>query len=182
MVFLYRVEELKIRIAEHQLCARLSCLPSVQSPNSPPERVSDPPPPALASWLGFLLKHAQLRYQSVQAPALAPLNVDGRLLAVLALLGAEGPALQARLAERLQVDRTTMVALVDRLEETGLVERHRDPADRRGYHVKITATGSTTLEHALDAVQTVERQFLSALSKPEQRQFRALLAKVALEP
>ena len=151
-------------------------------PNPPPQRVSDTPPAALASRLGFLLKHAQLRYQSLQAPALAPLDLDGRLLAVLALLGADGPALQARLAERLQVDRTTMVALVDRLEQAGLVERHRDPTDRRGYHVNITTTGSTTLQHALDTIQTVERHFLSALSKPEQHQFRALLAKVAVEP
>ena len=104
----------------------------------------------------------------IQAPALAPLALDGRLLAVLALVGAEGPALQARLAERLQVDRTTMVALVDRLEQAGLVERHRDSADRRGYHVNITTTGSTALKQALGAVQTVERDFLSALSKPEQ--------------
>jgi DNA-binding MarR family transcriptional regulator len=157
-------------------------VPTSQLRNHPPERVSETPPGALASALGFLLKHAQLRYQSLQAPALAPLDLDGRLLAVLVILGAEGPALQARLAERLQVDRTTMVALVDRLEQAGLVERHRDPTDRRGYHVNITTTGSTALQHALDAVQTVERDFLSALSKPEQRQFRALLAKVALEP
>lgn len=160
----------------------LACLPSSQLRNSSPARVSETPPSALASRLGFLLKHAQLRYQAIQAPALAPLDLDGRLLAALALVGAEGPALQARLAERLQVDRTTMVALVDRLEQTGLVERHRDPTDRRGYHVNITTTGSTTLQHALDAVQTVERDFLSALSKPEQHQFRALLARVAHEP
>ncbi|HYZ82692.1 MAG TPA: MarR family transcriptional regulator [Solirubrobacteraceae bacterium] len=149
---------------------------------SPPEGASETPPNALASRLGFLLKHAQLRYQSIQASALAPFDLDGRLLAVLTLVGAEGPALQARLAERLQVDRTTMVALVDRLEQAGLVERHRDPTDRRGYHVNITTTGSRALNQALDAVETVERDFLGALSMPEQQQFRALLAKVALDP
>lgn len=160
----------------------LRCPLSSEPRNSTPARVGEPPPNALASRLGFLLKHAQLRYQSVQAPALAPLNLDGRLLAVLTLVGAEGPALQARLAERLQVDRTTMVALVDRLEQAGLLERHRDPTDRRGYHVNITTTGTTALKQALDAVETVERDFLGALSKAEQHQFRALLARVALEP
>jgi hypothetical protein len=39
-----------------------------------------------------------------------------------------------------------------------------------------------TLQQALDPVQTVESDLLSALSKSEQRQFRALLAKVALDP
>lgn len=160
----------------------LTYLPSSQLRTPPPERASEPPPNALANRLGFLLKHAQLRYQAIQAHALTPLDLDGRLLAVLALVGAEGPALQARLAERLQVDRTTMVALVDRLEQAGLVERHRDATDRRGYHVSITTTGSTVLNQALDTIQTVERDFLSALSQPQQNQFRALLAKVALDP
>ena len=157
-------------------------MPSSRLRTFPPEGARETPPNALASRLGFLLKHAQLRYQSIQAPALAPLDIDGRLLAVLTLVGAEGPALQARLAERLQVDRTTMVALVDRLEQAGLVERHRDPTDRRGYHVNITTTGSRALKQALDAVQSVERDFLGALSTSEQHQFRALLAKVAVDP
>ena len=157
-------------------------LSSSRLSTSPPAGASETPPHALASRLGFLLKHAQLRYQSIQAPALAPFDLDGRLLAVLTLVGAEGPALQARLAQRLQVDRTTMVALVDRLEQAGLVERHRDPTDRRGYHVNITTPGSRALNQALDAVKTVERDFLGALSTAEQHQFRALLAKVALDP
>lgn len=173
--------KLIISVADDQRSATLPYLPSSQCRNSTAERVSETPPNALSSRLGFLLKHAQLRYQSIQAPALSPLNLDGRQLAVLTLVGAEGPALQARLAERLQVDRTTMVALIDRLEQAGLLERHRDPTDRRGYHVNITTTGSTALQQALDAVQAVERDFLGALSKPEQHQFRALLARVALE-
>lgn len=156
-------------------------VPSSEVRTPPPKRVSEAPPIALATRLGFLLKHAQLRYHASQDPALAQLDLDGRLLAVLVVLGAEGPALQARLSERLQVDRTTMVALVDRLEHAGLVERHRDPRDRRGQNVRITATGSRTLERALDAVETAEDDFLAPLSDQEQRQFRALLAKLALE-
>jgi len=47
---------------------------------------------------------------------------------VLTLIESEGPASQQRLADRVGVDRTTMVALVDALEEKGLVNRLRDPA------------------------------------------------------
>jgi DNA-binding MarR family transcriptional regulator len=132
--------------------------------------------------MGFLLKHAQVRYQSIQQPALAPFDLDGRLLAVLALIDEEGPALQARLSERLRVDRTTMVALIDALARTGLVERQHDPNDRRGHQVNFTPAGGKVVGRALAAAEAAERAFLSPLTREEQRQFRALLARLALEP
>src|SRR5207248_1737728 len=110
------------------------------------ESAQEEAPAALTERLGYLLKHAYHRYQASQGPALEPLELDGRLLAVLTLLDAEGPALQQRLSERLQVDRTTMVALVDALEDRGFVTRQRDPADRRGQRVGATTKGATALE------------------------------------
>lgn len=139
---------------------------------------AETPPPALAERLGFLLKHAYVRYQSSQGPALAPLELDGRLLAVLMLVDAEGPALQQRLSERLQVDRTTMVALVDALERGGLVQRRRDPDDRRGQRVSLTTKGAKVLGRAERAVGVAEQEFLEGLSKREQREFRRLLSKL----
>lgn len=133
------------------------------------------PPPALAERLGYLLKHAYLGYQSSQGKALAPLELDGRLLAVLTLLDAEGPALQQRLSERLQVDRTTMVALIDALERAGLVRRQRDPDDRRGQRVSTTTKGAKVLGRAHRAVRVAEQEFLDGLSDAEQLEFRRLL-------
>ncbi|HYB25115.1 MAG TPA: MarR family transcriptional regulator [Solirubrobacteraceae bacterium] len=133
--------------------------------------------PEVGESLGYLLKHAQQRYQTIQRPALAAFGLDGRLLAVLVVVGREGPALQQRLAERLGVDRTTMVALIDALELSQLVKRRRDPADRRGQLVLLTAKGTKLLPRALEAVAGVEDDFLAGLSSPEQREFRRLLAK-----
>jgi DNA-binding MarR family transcriptional regulator len=137
-------------------------------------------PPDLASRLGYLLKHAQLRFQSLQHPALAPLNITGRLLAVLVLIGDEGPALQQRLSARLGVDRTTMVALVDALETGGLVARRRDTADRRGHLVGLTSAGQTVLDRGLRASDDVERSFLAPLSADERVTFRRLLSKLVI--
>lgn len=91
-------------------------------PRSQPASAPPAAPLALATRLGYLLKHAQLRYQSLQYPALNPMGLDGRLLAVLVLVAGEGPALQQRISARLKVDRTTMVGLIDALEERGFVE------------------------------------------------------------
>ncbi len=118
--------------------------------------------------------------KSIQLPALGPLELDGRLLAVLTVVDAEGPSLQQRLSERLGVDRTTMVALVDALEQSGCVDRRRDPIDRRGYQVSITTKGAKLLDKATNAILAVERDFLASLTAQEQRQFRTLLRKVVL--
>ena len=67
------------------------------------------------------LRRAQLRLAEAGAAALAPSDLDGRELAVLAVLAAEYPLSQLEAAGRLGIDRTTMVALVDDLERKGLV-------------------------------------------------------------
>lgn len=152
------------------------------APKRVPKRVPEQAPPAaLADRLGFLLKHAYENYQSIQRRAIAPLELDGRRLAVLILVDAEGPALQQRLAERLGVDRTTMVSLVDELEASELLRRRRDPDDRRGYQVGVTPKGAQVLAKATEAIRGVEREFLGSLSAPEQRQLRTLLRAVALD-
>jgi DNA-binding MarR family transcriptional regulator len=156
-------------------------VPVVQQTGSDRSPSPAGPPAALAHRLGYLLKHAYLRYQAIQGPALAPVGLDGRLLAVLTLVDAEGPMLQQRLAERLQVDRTSMVGLVDVLEKGRLVERRRDAGDRRGQHVGITRKGKTVLVRAHEAVIGVEGEFLKRLSATERDQLRKLLDKVAVE-
>ncbi|MGW2721725.1 MarR family winged helix-turn-helix transcriptional regulator [Streptomyces sp. NPDC001492] len=130
---------------------------------------------ALASRLGYLLKHVQLRLAEASTPALAPFGIDGRELAVLAVLAAEYPLSQLEAAGRLGVDRTTMVALVDALEEKGLVERHRSSQDRRKNTVQLTPTGQDTLRKAEHAREEMERQFLAPLSPSDANQLvRAL--------
>jgi DNA-binding MarR family transcriptional regulator len=125
------------------------------------------PPEALSSRLGYLLKHAQLRLTDAAAEALAPFGIDGRELAVMVVLAAEYPLSQLEAAGRLGVDRTTMVALVDRLEDKGLVERRRSPEDRRKNIVELTAAGQDCLRQGERARAKAESQFLAPLGEAE---------------
>ncbi|MFD8418975.1 MarR family winged helix-turn-helix transcriptional regulator [Streptomyces sp. NPDC059466] len=139
-----------------------------QPPGSPKSSVppaSPPPQVLLESRLGYLLKHAQQRLTRASAEALAPFGVDGHELAVLAVLAAEYPLSQVEVAGRLGVDRTTMVALVDGLEDHGLVERRRSPQDRRKNIVELTAVGRDCLRRAELARQETERRFLAPLGE-----------------
>lgn len=119
---------------------------------------------ALASRLGYLLKHAYLELTEASAEALAPFGIDGRQLAVLAVLATHERLSQLEAAGRLGVDRTTMVALVDTLEGKGLVVRRRSPQDRRRNIVELTPAGQECLHDAELARQEMERRFLAPLS------------------
>ncbi|WP_377269859.1 MarR family winged helix-turn-helix transcriptional regulator [Peterkaempfera sp. SMS 1(5)a] len=131
------------------------------------ERDAEP----LASRLGYLLKHAQLKLNQAGGRALAPFGVDGHELAVLVVLTTGEPLSQVEAARQLGVDRTTMVALVDGLEERGLVERHRSPQDRRRNIVELTETGRSCLRQAEQARLEVERRFLAPLGEAEADRF-----------
>src|SRR5580693_3264338 len=86
--------------------------------------------------LGYLLKHAQLRFFELGAVALAPFGINGREAAVLRAIDPDRPV---------NVDCTTMVALIDELQLTGLVERRQDPDDRRKNVVELTDAGRGTV-------------------------------------
>ena len=75
--------------------------------------------PAVTWRLGYLFKHAQLRLAELAEPRYAPLGITGRQLALLTLFGDGPPLSQQDGAVRLGIDRTTMVALVDELEDEG---------------------------------------------------------------
>src|SRR5215469_6080326 len=120
-------------------------------------------PDALANRLGYLLKYAQQALATAAVPALVPFGIDGRELAVLAVLGAGAALSQQEAAHQLGIDRTTMVAMVDVLEEKGLVRRWRSPRDRRKNIVELTPAGRTCLTGASRARDLVERDFLAPL-------------------
>jgi DNA-binding MarR family transcriptional regulator len=143
------------------------------------DTMSDGLPDALASRLGYLLKHAQQRLAQAAAPVMAPFGIDGRELAVLTVLAAQTPMSQQEAAEELGVDRTTMVALIDALEAKDLVERHRSPHDRRRNIVELTPAGQECLRGAARARDEVEREFLAPLGDTLSRHFVGALQILA---
>jgi DNA-binding MarR family transcriptional regulator len=137
------------------------------------------PLPALASRLGYLLKHAQHRLAEFTSAAMAPYGVTGRESAVLTAIDSQVPVSQQDVALRLGVDRTTMVALIDDLEGKGLVQRRKDPDDRRKNVVQLTDLGRATLRDASRAGTDAERRFLSALSDDQAARLVEALRAVA---
>ena len=98
---------------------------------------------------------------------------------MLLLLQSREPESQQQAATRLQVDRTTMVGMLDALEAKGLVARQAAGEDRRRNVVVLTEAGHQTLDTAVRASDEAERRLLDGLGDAEQTQLRALLARVA---
>jgi DNA-binding MarR family transcriptional regulator len=138
--------------------------------------------PELGRRLGYLFKHAQLRMAELSDEALAPYGIKGRDLAVLLVLAGREPSSQQQAAQRLGIDRTTMVALLDELQAKGLVSRHPAEEDRRRNVVELTEAGHDTFRRAQAATDEAEREFLAPLSARAAQQLRDSLRTIVIQP
>lgn len=136
------------------------------------------PPVALARNTGFLMsKVSQLAREGFER-ALEPMGLKARHYGILAALAGEGPHAQRDLGENLAIDRTTMVGLVDELEGLGLVERRRDPGDRRRYDLALTDSGKRTISEAETVAVRVQEAVLSPLDDVERHRLHEMLTSV----
>ena len=110
-------------------------------------------PAALARRLGFVLVRASAGMTRLGVETLAPLGIDGRHYGVLAVLREFGPVSQQALADVLAVDRSTMVAFVDELEDKGYVRRGPHPSDRRAYAIELTNAGADVQGKAAELLE-----------------------------
>jgi len=128
--------------------------------------------------LAYIFKRLHLDLHELHEQVLAPFGISAGELAVLMLIDEREPESQQQVAERLGVDRTTMVSLIDALETGGLVARRPDPRDRRRNVIELTQAGAETLRRATDASDEAERRLLTALTQAEAAQLRTLLGRV----
>jgi DNA-binding MarR family transcriptional regulator len=128
--------------------------------------------------LGYLFKHAGMLMSELNDAVLAPFDIEPRELGILIVIDSYEPASQQQVAERIGIDRTTMVAMLDTLEAKGLLSRRPSAEDRRRNVVELTPAGHDTLSRAVAASDTAEAELLAPLSPEEAAQLRDLLARV----
>jgi DNA-binding MarR family transcriptional regulator len=126
---------------------------------------------------GLLLTRLGGLMTEVADEALAEVDLAGREYAILAILVDDGPESQLELAQMLGKAPALVVSAIDRLEDTGLVERTRDPSDRRRSHVKVTRKGTKALARADVIADRVVANTLRGLDDSELAELARLLEK-----
>ena len=139
-------------------------------PRLPEELVASPT--FLLKRLGFNAKERSLK--AYEQTGLHPYHHG-----ILTVLGERSLETQGAIADALGYDRGQLVGLLDELEERGLVERRRDPDDRRRHIVRITPDGEKTLRRLRAVSKQIEDEFLSPLNDEERASLHALLYRLA---
>jgi DNA-binding MarR family transcriptional regulator len=142
-------------------------------------RFDRPPPEPLASAPGFLLSWNGRRTATVFARALESLGLRPPHFGVMRLIEAEPGLTQQDLAERSLIDPSSMVAVVDELEELGYAERRTHPGDRRKHALHLTTEGKRMLKRAQTVAMETTKEILAPLSADEVNELRRLLRKLA---
>src|SRR5439155_25873430 len=128
-------------------------------------RYEQPPPEPLASALGFLLSWNGKRMAHEFAAGLEPLSLRPHHFGVMSLIAAEPGCAQQELVDRAMIDPSSMVRVIDELEDMGLAERRVDPADRRRRAVHLSQQGERKLERAREVAITTAQEVLAPLDE-----------------
>lgn len=127
---------------------------------------------------GFLLKRLGFGFKEKAMDAFEPTGLNPQHHAVMSLLEEGSCRQQGTLADRLGYDRSVMVGLLDDLEERGLIERKRDPEDRRRHLVTLTPAGKEALGELRAILESVEKKFFAPLDAAERRTLHELLLQL----
>ncbi len=130
------------------------------------------------STLAFLLSQVGIHASRQFAERIAEVDLNPPLFRVLNLVdAAEGQSQQA-IGAAIQVPASRMVALVDELEQRGLVERRPDPGDRRVRALYLTRKGRSSLARGREIAEAHEEELTRGMSETDRARLTKLLQKM----
>lgn len=135
-------------------------------------------PTRLRSLPSWLLSQTAMQAQRLGTDRLAAAGAYRYHYSLLSALEEFGPASQAALGRRCGIDRSDMVAMVNELTGSKLVERSADASDRRRNVITITPVGRRLLRKLDALVAEIQDELLAPLSARERKQLASLLTRV----
>lgn len=129
--------------------------------------------------VAFLLAQLGAHGAGRFAERIAELDLTPPQAGLLRMLAAAPGRSQRELADELGMPPSRFVPFADELEQRGLIERRRNPEDRRLYALYLTDKGFVLLARLAEASAVHEREMCQALSPDERLEVKALLERVA---
>jgi DNA-binding MarR family transcriptional regulator len=130
------------------------------------------------STIAFLLSQVGIHAARRFAERIAEVDLNPPLFRILNLIDAAEGRSQQAIGEAIEVPPSRMVALVDELEERGLVERRPDPADRRVRALFLTAKGRKSLARGREIAEQHERELTRGMPKADRDRLTRLLQQM----
>lgn len=129
----------------------------------------------------FLLAQLGAHAAQLFARLVTEVNLNPPLAGLLRAIATEPGRSQQDIAAQLGTAPTRLVALADDLDQRGLIERKRNPDDRRHYALYLTDTGQDTLKTLGRIAGEHDNLLLAALSSAEREQLHDLLTRVVTQ-
>jgi DNA-binding MarR family transcriptional regulator len=132
----------------------------------------------LTELVGYHLRRAQAAVFDDFMRTMARDQATPGQFGVLMLIGSNPGSTQSAIAKALGVERSTMVAVIDRLQERGLVSREVSESDRRSNALRLTAEGAALTARLKKRVRDHERRIAAGLSEEEKQTLIDLLRRI----
>ena len=136
----------------------------------------------LPELIGYRLRIAQIGVFRDFCVNMSDAEITPTLFGVLVLIDANPGMKQTQLAEAIQLDRSSVVSVLDKLEARDLVERVRAPDNRRANALHLTTAGRKLLQTLTPQVRAHEERVLSGLDEAERVQLCKLLGRLLPAP
>jgi DNA-binding MarR family transcriptional regulator len=136
-------------------------------------------PPVIG--IGFLLSALGAHSSAEYAARVQPLGLTPPHVGLLRAIAVAPGRSQQAIADQFGMPPSRMVAFIDELEEKKLVERRRDPGDRRVHLLHLTKAGEKMMHRLFEIGQKSEDALLGSLTDADRAQLQALLARVAAD-
>lgn len=127
---------------------------------------------------GHLIRRAQQVSTAIFSDEMAAYDLTSVQLVALAAIVDQPGLVATRLAERIDFDKATIGAVVERLVRKGLVVRSASARDARAKQLTATPEGKTMLEAAMPSVEAVQARILAPLTHDEREHLLSLLRRV----
>ena len=132
----------------------------------------------LPKLLGYNLRRANQASWRTYVSFIGEHKIRPGLFSLLCLVRFNAGIAQIELGTHLGVDKASIVALLDRLERAGLIERRRSTRDRRRQGISLTQAGETEFDSLMMQVRQLERHMASRFNKQELDQFLTFLHRM----
>ncbi len=85
---------------------------------------------------------------------------------------------QKELADKIYVDGSTLVPVIDAMEKKGLIERRTDSKDRRHNRLFLTKKSTSTVDSIIEVIIQLRKNLYKGISRRDQESMRPHLQKI----